>query len=378
MADSERLSPFVYWGQKIDHISLKIDLKNVVDPKVELTEDELKFKADAIGIRGHNSYELDVQFYHPVDPDKSRYRVLDRCVDFHIQKKGDGEVWPRLTWKKIKYPWLKIDFDKVAYEDESESEDDDQQKNGMSQEDIMKQLTKELDLDTASDPDMPDFKTAYLFMYNLFQFVGFTFISCVLIYNFIKNKEEAMTSGFRLVGTQIMVCQTAAVMEILHPAMGLVKSSPIAPLLQVLGRNFILFVIILHEENIQSAPLVFFLLLTWSLIEVVRYPFYMLAVLNIKIYVVTWLRYTLWMPLYPVGIFLEGAVVILSIPLYEMSGKFCLSLPNHANMAFYFPWFLYVYPPILLMAGYHMLSYMHNQRKKVIGGGTLSSSKKSS
>lgn len=40
--------------------------------------------------------------------------------------------------------------------------------------------------------------------------------------------------------------------------------------LQVLGRNFILFVIILHEENIQSAPLVFFLLLTWSLIEVVR------------------------------------------------------------------------------------------------------------
>lgn len=30
MADSERLSPFVYWGQKIDHISLKIDLKNVV------------------------------------------------------------------------------------------------------------------------------------------------------------------------------------------------------------------------------------------------------------------------------------------------------------------------------------------------------------
>lgn len=46
-----------------------IDIFYVQDPKVELTEDELKFKADAIGIRGHNSYELDVQFYHPVDPD---------------------------------------------------------------------------------------------------------------------------------------------------------------------------------------------------------------------------------------------------------------------------------------------------------------------
>lgn len=46
--------------------------------------------------------------------------------------------------------------------------------------------------------------------------------------------------------------------------------NPLSFSLQVLGRNFILFVIILHEENIQSAPLVFFLLLTWSLIEVVR------------------------------------------------------------------------------------------------------------
>ena len=54
--------------------------------------------------------------------------------------------------------------------------------------------------------------------------------------------------------------------------------------------------------------------------------------------------------------FVAGAVVILSIPLYEMSGRFCLSLPNHANMAFYFPWLLYVYPPILLMGKWSVSS----------------------
>ena len=54
--------------------------------------------------------------------------------------------------------------------------------------------------------------------------------------------------------------------------------------------------------------------------------------------------------------FFAGAVVILSIPLYEMSGRFCLSLPNHANMAFYFPWLLYVYPPILLMGKWSVSS----------------------
>lgn len=44
-----------------------------------MTEDGLKFKADGIGIRGHNSYELDIEFYHPVDPD-----VKDStCVRFY-------------------------------------------------------------------------------------------------------------------------------------------------------------------------------------------------------------------------------------------------------------------------------------------------------
>ncbi|XP_056021528.1 very-long-chain (3R)-3-hydroxyacyl-CoA dehydratase 3-like [Ostrea edulis] len=301
-AGAETLTPFVYWGQKTDHVSLKIDLKDVVNPKVDLTEDGLKFEADGTGIRGHNLYQLDIDFYHPVDPDKSRYRVLDRCVDFYIQKTGSGEVWPRLTNQKIKYPWLKIDFDKVAYEDESESEAEEQK----SAEDVMKQLEKELQLDSADAPDLPDLKTVYLFVYNLFQFVGFTFISFTLLVNFFKNKEKAMSSGFNLVGNPFMVCQTAAIMEILHPVLGLVKSSAITPLLQVLGRNFILFVVILHEENTQTAPLVFFLLLTWSSIEVFRYPFYMLAVLNKKIYAVTWMRYTLWIPLYPLGLFLEG------------------------------------------------------------------------
>jgi hypothetical protein len=30
MAGAEMLTPFVYWGQKTDHVSLKIDLKDVV------------------------------------------------------------------------------------------------------------------------------------------------------------------------------------------------------------------------------------------------------------------------------------------------------------------------------------------------------------
>ena len=45
-----------------------------------------------------------------------------------------------------------------------------------------------------------------------------------------------------------MVCQFAAVMEIVHPLVGFVKTSPVTPLLQVL------FVEILHVHYNSSDP----------------------------------------------------------------------------------------------------------------------------
>ena len=47
---------------------------------------------------------------------------MERGIEFQIQKVGHGEVWPRLMVGKHKPPWLKIDFDHLAYEGESEEE----------------------------------------------------------------------------------------------------------------------------------------------------------------------------------------------------------------------------------------------------------------
>ncbi|KAJ8304647.1 hypothetical protein KUTeg_018230 [Tegillarca granosa] len=322
---AETLRPFVYWGQKVDQISLKVDLTDVSNENVVLTEDGLKFTADAYGVKGYNRYEIDLEFYLPVDPDNSKYRVQGRAVEFQIQKSGDGEVWPRLTREKVKYPWLKIDFDKVAYEDESDKEQDE-------------------------DP-----------------FVGFAYIVTVLCYRLIRNREEAIVSGFEAVGTQMMICQGIAILEILHPMLGLVKTSVIAPAMQVFGRNFVLFVVILHEPRLHEAPALYALFLVWSAIELIRYPFYMLSTIEKPLKLVTWLRYTIWIPLYPLGIFLEATIIIMSIPLYMQTKVFSLQLPNSYNMAFYFPWFLAAYLVVLAIAGYSMCSYMYRQRQKVLG-----------
>ena len=44
---------------------------------------------------------------------------------------------------------------------------------------------------------------------------------------------EALKTGFETVGTQLMVAQAVAILEIIHPLVGLVKTSAIAPFLQV-------------------------------------------------------------------------------------------------------------------------------------------------
>ena len=46
-------------------------------------------------------------------------------------------------------------------------------------------------------------------------------------------------------------------------------------------------------------------------------------------------------------IFFSGTVVIMAIPLFEEVQRFTLRLPNSANFAFYFPWFLHAYLLIL-------------------------------
>lgn len=39
-----------------------------------------------------------------------------------------------------------------------------------------------------------------------------------------------------------------------------------------------------------------------------RYPFYMLSCINIEWKILTWIRYSIWIPLYPLGLLAEGTM----------------------------------------------------------------------
>lgn len=149
--------------------------------------------------------------------------------------------------------------------------------------------------------------------------------------------------------------------------MGVVKTGVMAPFIQVFGRNMVLFLIVVAHKELHKQAAVFGLFLVWSLIEVVRYPFYISQVVNKRIEPLIWLRYTMWIPLYPLGIFFEGTLIWRAIPLLDKSERFSFHLPNAFNFSFSFSWFLRVYLILMVAGGWYMMKHMYILRQRRYG-----------
>lgn len=116
----------VKWAQRSDSLYLTIALPDVKEETINLSDTELHFK----GKSEDKDYEVNLQFYKPVDSEGSKYNVLPRSVQMHIMKKtkGDGdddddeeEFWPRLLQDKaLEKNQVKIDWNRYVDEDEEE------------------------------------------------------------------------------------------------------------------------------------------------------------------------------------------------------------------------------------------------------------------
>ncbi|KPJ15824.1 3-hydroxyacyl-CoA dehydratase [Papilio machaon] len=262
-------SPFVYWAQTDKLITLKIDLKNVVKPDVDIIDNKIKFFGKGIGAHGDTQYGFSLDLFSSLKSDDDQgptIRLFENRVELILKKEKDA-WWPRLTAQPQKPAWLKINFDLWKSEDGIDSDEEAR--------DVMK--------------DYPG-------MYDQL------------------HKEE----------------------------MGYRKEA---------------------EPRMQTKPVVFYLFLIWGLIEVVRYPFYITQIYKKEIYILTWLRYTLWIPLYPLGILCESIVILRNIPYFEETQKFSVSMPNEWNFAFHLPSIMRVYLLVLTFPGmFFVMSHMHKLR----------------
>lgn len=181
-----------------------------------------------------------------------------------------------------------------------------------------------------------------------------------------------MKETYAAVGNPFKFIQLLQFLEVMHPLFGYTKSSTLVSFLQVGGRGFVLFLMIDAEPRMQTKPVVFYLFLIWCTIEIVRYPYYITQLLNIEISFLTWLRYTIWIPLYPLGFVCEGIIILRNIPYFEETQKFTVSLPNTYNFALHFPSVMRLYLLLLLLPGiYTLMSRMSQLRSRKLGKSTI-------
>lgn len=208
-----------------------------------------------------------------------------------------------------------------------------------------------------------DYKKTYLFLYNLVMFIMFLKVFIVLVIKGLSGTiDDGVVQGAAFI---IKLLTYTQLLETIHPMLGLVPGGPMMPFTQSIGRLVVNYFLTEPIIRLDSAPYAHYLFIVWSSIEIFRYSFYALRVFKVNIYALTWCRYTLFLPLYPMGGLCESMVLLSTIKHYEKTGEHSISLPNAANASFNLPWTLRVYIFVLLGPTIYMLmKYMWGQRCK--------------
>ncbi|XP_004553147.1 very-long-chain (3R)-3-hydroxyacyl-CoA dehydratase [Maylandia zebra] len=345
------LTPLVYWAQRHEDIYLRVELTDVQNIDVHVDENVLHFSAQGHGAKGQNEYKFSLDFLLPVKPQVS-YKSTQRQVNITVHKIQRG-WWERLTLRERKPVFLAPDFDRWL--DESDAEMEIREK---------EEKKNRLKASRQKEEGFVSLKTVFLIVYNLVQFLGFSWIFINMTVRLFIIGIDSLYDTFHTISDVMFFCQILALVEVLNAAFGVVKTGVIPTLIQVVGRNFILFIIFGSLEEMHHKPVVFFVFYLWSAIEIFRYPFYMLGCFNTEWKTLTWLRYTVWMPLYPLGVLAEALAVIQSIPIFDESKLFSIPLTKVIGTSVSFSYFLYIYLVLMFLGLFINFSHLYKQRKR--------------
>ncbi|CAI5472947.1 unnamed protein product [Closterium sp. Yama58-4] len=204
---------------------------------------------------------------------------------------------------------------------------------------------------------------------------------CTLIHLSLSRREgdEKRWHAAAWLGSQLMPSKScsvpfASILETVHAATGLVRSGLVAPLVQWVGRSFVLFAVVGRTPALHTHAALFVLLAVWCCSEVIRYPQYALSLLGTCPRALTWLRYSAFIPLYPIGMFGGEMVLIYSaLPFVKAERPLDFlfaALPFHCHHVLMV--ILAAYPLFWL----HLYTHMFRQRRSKLHPKSHKGSKK--
>jgi very-long-chain (3R)-3-hydroxyacyl-CoA dehydratase len=153
---------------------------------------------------------------------------------------------------------------------------------------------------------------AYLLFYNAACMAGWGAALFLAVQSLLSTQGD-LTAVWAAAGVPLQVAQYAMMLEIAHAALRLVRSPVFQVFVQVGSRVVVAVTLALAPSMTATTPCGV-LAVSWSLIEVVRYAFYLNALLvpgqTGTVFPIFWLRYSLFAILYPSGIYGEVLVML--------------------------------------------------------------------
>ena len=190
-------------------------------------------------------------------------------------------------------------------------------------------------------------KKNYLLAYNATLIFGWALVLTVAA-------KACITLGpkhvYENVEVMLLVAQTAAVMEVLHAMFGIARSPVLVTAMQVSSRLMVVWGVLYVAPPSRAAflPLANVggvdlglglpsLLFAWGVTEVVRYSYYFFKLLGTVPHAVTWMRYTFFIVLYPLGVASELFLTYSGFPHLVSTGALSYPMPNPYNISIHFP-----------------------------------------
>ena len=238
---------------------------------------------------------------------------------------------------------------------------------------------------------------AYLLAYNAGCLAGWGAVLGLLGAHAARGSPGGGAGLWAAAEAPLTLAQTAALAEVVHAALGLVRAPVGTTAVQVWSRVWLLWGILKLAPAVVAAPLQLgrlgpfpdlgvpasvplqlgldSLLLAWALTEVIRYAFFAVKLVGevpLLSPTLLWLRYSTFTVLYPLGIaselVLAGRAVGLMAKSPALGAKFSVALPNALNFGFDYRTFCVLTAVSYAYFGPLLYSRMLSQRRNKLGG----------
>ena len=210
----------------------------------------------------------------------------------------------------------------------------------------------------------------YLLLYNISQALGWFYLNYIALPHYQSILESGISSEdlYREIKDVLRILLLIPYLEVAHAVFGLVKSNPVPTFFQVTMRAFVFIAICEHYPLVPTSIQFASMVIVWNMSEVIRYSYYATNLIGAPIYILTWLRYTLFIILYPIGAISELLCMFSALPAIKSSQEDRnITMPNSWNFTFNFYYFVAILMAFYVPGFPQMYCHMLRQRKKVLG-----------